>query len=167
MNTPIDPWLERARAGWSSLAIRERRVLAAGCAALALVLLYVGLWEPLAAVRTQRHADLQAARALAVRIEQLASVAPRAGAAPASAGQSLLAVVDQSAKASALNKPPSRLQPEGDDAVRIWLEDVPFAALMRWLGDLHVRYGVRVDAAEIERESGPGLVNARLTLMRN
>ena len=82
------------------------------------------------------------------------------------AGQSLLAVVDQSRKASALTKPPSRLQPEGDGVVRIWLEDVPFDALLRWLADLQLRYGVRVDTADIERESAPGLVNARVTLMR-
>jgi general secretion pathway protein M len=50
--------------------------------------------------------------------------------------------------------------------VRIWLEDVPFDGLVRWLGDLHARYGVRVDNADIERESGPGLVNARLTLVK-
>ena len=51
--------------------------------------------------------------------------------------------------------------------MRIWLDDVPFDALVRWLGDLHTRYGVRVEAANIERESGPGLVSARLTLMRD
>ena len=82
------------------------------------------------------------------------------------ANQSLLSIVDQSRRASSLTKPPSRLQPEGDGIVRIWLEDVPFDALLRWLADLQLRYGVRVDSADIERESAPGLVNARVTLMR-
>lgn len=162
----MNEYLERARAGWTTLAARERLVLAVGGAVLALVVLFLGIWEPLAAARHQREVELRAARALAVQLEQLAAAAPRAGAAPAGAGQSLLAVVDQSAKASALNKPPTRLQPDGDNAVRLWLEDVPFDALVRWLGELHARYGVRVEAAEVERESGPGLVNARLTLMR-
>ncbi|MGH8482382.1 MAG: type II secretion system protein GspM, partial [Nevskiaceae bacterium] len=112
--------------------------------------------------------ELRAARALAVQLEQLAMTAPRQGSGPAAgAGQSLLAIVDQSRKASAIQQPPSRLQPDGDDTVRLWLEDVPFEALVRWLGELHTRYGVRVDAVEVERESGPGLVSARLTLMRN
>lgn len=163
----MNPTFERLRAGWSSLAERERRVLGAGGIVLALVILYLGAWEPLAATRQQRQVELQAARALATQLEQLALAAPRGATGPAvGAGQSLLAIVDQSRKASAIDKPPSRLQPEGDDTVRIWLEDVPFEALVRWLGDLHARYGVRVDSADIERESGPGLVSARLTLVR-
>jgi general secretion pathway protein M len=163
----MSPYLERARAWWSSLAERERRVLAGGGLVLALVILYLGAWKPLAATRHERQVELQAARALATQLEQLATVAPRGTAGPAAgAGQSLLAIVDQSRKASAVDKPPSRLQPEGDDTVRLWLEDVPFDALVRWLGDLHARYGVRVDSADIERESGPGLVSARLTLVR-
>jgi general secretion pathway protein M len=164
----MNAYLERARAWWASLAERERRVLGAGAVALGLIVLYTAAWDPLATARQRRALDLQSARALAVQLESLAGVAGRGGA-PAIQGkdQSLLAVVDQSRKASALTKPPSRLQPEGDNTVRIWLEDVPFDALVRWLGDLQTRYGVRVEAADIERESGPGLVNARLTLMRS
>lgn len=164
----MNAWIERARAWWASLADRERRVLAAGGGALALIVAYTAVWEPLAGARHEREAELRAARALAVQLEQLAVAGPRPGVgAAAGAGQSLLAIVEQSRKASALDKPPSRLQPEGDDSVRIWLDDVPFDALVRWLGDLHTRYGVRVDSADIDRESGPGLVNARLTLIRS
>lgn len=163
----MNAYLERLRGLWAGLAERERRVVGAGAIALGLILVYLLVWEPLAGARTQRVLDLQAARAVAVQLEDLAGVAGHAGR-PAVQGQeqSLLAIVDQSRKTSALTKPPSRLQPEGDTIVRIWLEDVPFDALVRWLGDLQTRYGVRVDAADIERESGPGLVNARLTLMR-
>jgi general secretion pathway protein M len=161
---------ERLRAWWAGLAEREQRILGAGGAVLALVLVYLAVWEPLARARTEREAALAQARALAVLIETLAAEAQRgrpAGAAPvAGLNQSLLSVVDQSRKASAITKPPSRLQPDGDATVRVWLEDVPFDALVRWLNELQTRYGVRVDNADIERESSPGLVNARLTLMR-
>jgi len=158
--------VERLRAWWSGLAERERRVLGGGGVILALVIAYLGVWEPLAGARHRQQVNLAAARALAVQIEALAASAPRGTPALSGTGQSLLAIVDQSSKSSAMAKPPSRLQPEGDNAVRIWLEDVPFDALLRWLGELQSRYGVRVDNADIQRESGPGLVNARLTLMR-
>ena len=159
-------YLERFRAWWSGLAPREQRVLSAGALALGLILVYLALWEPVGKARHARERDLAAARALATRIESLASGrGAGSAAAVAGTGQSLLAVVDQSRRSS-IAKPPSRLQPEGDNTVRIWLEDVPFDGLLRWLGELQTRYGVRVDNAEIERESGPGLVNARLTLMR-
>ena len=163
----MNPYLERVQAWWTSLAERERRVLGGGAVALGLILLYSAVWDPLTTAREQRRLDLQDARAVALQLEQLAGAAPRSTGAPAGAGQSLLAIVDQSHKASTIGKPPSRLQPEGDKAVRIWLEDVPFDALVRWLGELQSRYGVRVDAASIQRESGPGLVTATLTLARD
>jgi general secretion pathway protein M len=165
----MNAYLERFRAWWSGLAERERRVLGSGAAVLAVILLYLAVWEPLAGARRDRETALSEARALAVLLETLAAEAQRGhgpGGPTAGAGQSLLAVVDQSRKASALTKPPTRLQPEGEGMVRIWLEDVPFDALVRWLHDLQTRYGVRVDNADIERESAVGLVNARLTLMR-
>lgn len=161
----MNPAIEQWRARWASLAERERRMLGAGASVLALVIAYVGIYEPVAGARHQRAVALQASRALAARIEQLAA-APRSAAAPAGQGQSLLAIVDQSLKGSAIGKPPSRLQPEGETTVRLWLEDVPFESLVRWLNELQERYGVRVDNAEVERESGPGLVSARLTLAR-
>jgi general secretion pathway protein M len=161
-------WLERVRAWWATLADRERRIVALGGGALGLIVLYLVIWEPLTAAKHRREVDLQAARALAVQLESLALLAPRAagGAPVAGAGQSLLSIIDTTRKSSAVTKAPSRLQPEGDNTVRLWLEDVPFDGLVRWLGDLHTRYGVRVDNADIERESGPGLVNARLTLVK-
>lgn len=161
-------WVERFRVWWATLVDRERRVIALGGGALGLIVLYLAVWEPLTGATHRLEVDLQAARALAVQLESLALLAPRAaGSAPqAGAGQSLLSIIDTTRKSSAVTKPPSRLQPDGEDTVRVWLEDVPFDGLLRWLGDLHARYGVRVDNADIERESGPGLVNARLTLVR-
>lgn len=165
----MNPYFERARAWWSALADRERRILSGGAVVLGLILLYLAIWEPVTGARRARETELAQARALAVTLETLAAEAQRGRGARgpvAGTGQSLLAVVDQSRKASSLAKPPSRLQPEGDATVRIWLEDVPFDQLVRWLNELQTRYGVRVDNADIERESASGLVNARLTLMR-
>jgi general secretion pathway protein M len=162
-------YLARFRAWWATLAEREQRVLAVGAVVVGLTVLYLGVWEPVVKAQHDRERALEDARALATMLETLAVEVQRgrgAGGGTAGAGQSLLAVVDQSRRASALTKPPTRLQPEGDATVRIWLDDVPFDALLRWLGDLQARYGVRVDAADIERQSGQGLVSARLTLVR-
>jgi len=163
-------YLERFRAWWSSLAPREQRVLGGGAVVAGLALLYLAVYEPLAKAKRERAQALDDARALAITLETLAVEVQRqrgaGGGAVLGGNQSLLSIVDQSRRASALTKPPSRLQPEGDAIVRIWLEDVPFDALVRWLADLQLRYGVRVDTADVERESGPGLVNARVTLTR-
>ena len=164
----MNAYLERVRAWWNGLADSERRAVALGGAVLALVLLYVAAWQPLTKARHKREVALADARTVATQLELLAGEAQRRRGTGATlgAGQSLLAVVDQSRRASGITKAPSRLEPEGDTTVRIWLEDVPFDVLVRWLSELQLRYGVRVDNADLERESGPGLVNARLTLMR-
>lgn len=159
------------QARWSALGDRDRRVLGSGGAALALILAWLLVWEPLAKARAGREAALADSRALATQLEVLAAELQRGGAARGDgaiqgASQSLLAIVDQSRKASSIQKPPSRMQPEGDGTVRVWLEGVPYDALVRWLNELQVRYGVRVDSADLERKGGPGLVDARLTLMR-
>ncbi|HUR41619.1 MAG TPA: type II secretion system protein M [Verrucomicrobiae bacterium] len=168
MNATLLLYLDRARTRWAALAPREQRILGVGGIVLAGVILFLGVWEPMVAARKERREALDDARAVAAMLEQLAveKQRNRGPAAAGSASQSLLAVVDASRRASGVTKPPSRLQPEGDATVRIWLEDVPFDALLRWLAELQQRHGVRVDTADIERESAPGLVNARLTLMR-
>lgn len=162
-------YLERFRAWWNARAERERQVLSAGAVMLALMVFYLAVWEPLAQSLRQRETALAEARTLAIRLESLAIEVQRtrgSGGTLAGADQSLLAVVDQSGKASRLGKPPSRLQPEGDNMVRVWIEDVPFDAVLRWLNDLQTRYGVRVDSADIERQSAAGMVTVRLTLVR-
>lgn len=158
------------QARWTALSERDRRVLGGGGLALAAILAWLLVWEPLAQARTARETALADARAVATQLETIAAElqrgAPARGGAVQGAGQSLLAVVDQSRKASSIQRPPSRLQPEGDTTVRVWLEGVPFDALVRWLNDLQVRYGVRVDSVDLERKGAPGTVDARLTLMR-
>lgn len=159
--------LAQFRAWWASRAERERQMLSAGAAVLALILAWLAVWEPVTSLHHRREKALAEARSLATRLETLA--AESRGVQPAGGGsrqQSLLSVVDQSGKSSGIGKAPSRLQPDGDTTVRVWLEDVPFDAVMRWLGELATRHGVQVADAEIERQSGSGLVNARLTLVR-
>ncbi|HUS24067.1 MAG TPA: type II secretion system protein M [Candidatus Binatia bacterium] len=159
--------LARMRAWWTALAEREQRIVGAGAVAGALLLAWAGLWEPLRHWHGKRVEALDHARAVATRLEA-AAADPRARGAPAASlgGLSLMAAVDQSARAASLGKAPTRIQPDGDQLVKIWLDDVSFDGLVRWLRDLQLRYGVRVDTLEVERRSGAGLVSARLTLVR-
>lgn len=162
--TPV----EQLRARWTALAPTERRTLTIGGIALVPILLYLLAWSPVTRLQHKREVALRDSRTLAVQLERLASEVQsrRGGASPVATNQSLLALVDQTRKSSNITKAPSRLEPEGDTTVRLWMEDVPFDALVRWLGELQTRYGVRVDAADIDRVSGAGLVNARITLMK-
>jgi general secretion pathway protein M len=163
--------LAPARQWFDGLQAREQLFVAAAAAVLALALVYWVLWEPFALWRSRAAADLAASHDLAGRIEQLGAQVQQAqlnGGGPPVVGSdvSLLSAVDQASKDGVLTKPPSRMQPDGDKQVRVWVEDVQFDSLLRWLDDLQNRYGVRVDAVAVERRPTAGTVNARLSLVR-
>lgn len=174
---PIDDALQnlRIRAApaiekYQELQPRERLIVAVGGVVVLLTLIYLILWEPFANARSRQMAELADQRALAERLETIAATVQKARASGVGAiqgrEQSLLTLIDQQGKAPELGKPPSRMQPEGDDEVKVWFEDVPFDALVRWMAQLETRNGVQVTGAELERRAGAGLVNARLTVTR-
>lgn len=159
--------IERLRSALLALAPRERVMVLTGAVVVLVTLLYLLVWEPLTSAHQQRAEGLQRARTLSVRIEQAAAQIKAGGTGRSvDRNQSLVTAVDQTSRSPTLGKAPSRLQPEGDREVKIWFEDVPFANLLRWLQDLETRYGITASSAEIERGGAPGLVSARLTLVR-
>ena len=74
----------------------------------------------------------------------------------------LLKTVTDSADKSGM--PLQRFEPSGNQAMRIWLEQVPFTDLTQWLAHLETKYGIVVDQASLDRADEPGLVDARITL---
>jgi general secretion pathway protein M len=73
-----------------------------------------------------------------------------------------LTAIDRTAKASRLADAMKRLQPDGDDRVRVWLEDASFDDVMQWLYNLEQRQGVRAVSAVFEAKDQPGRVDGRL-----
>ena len=57
-----------------------------------------------------------------------------------------------------------RFEPSGENAIRLWLEDVPFASVAAWLEQLRNDHGVVIDQAAMDRDEQPGTVSVRLTL---
>lgn len=150
----------------AALQPRERRMLLVAGIVVALAFLYLVAWEPVARARVDSAMRLDAARSTAAQIARLAASAP-AHAAPGLAsmnGQSLLTAVDRASRGVAGLAPPSRLQPDGADKVRVWFDRVSFDALMRWMQALQTKDGVVVDALDVSRRDDAGHVEARLTL---
>lgn len=161
-----EPLLARYR----ELLPRERLIVGLGVLLLAATLVYLALWEPFAKARSRQEAALADERALAERLEVIGAAVNKARASGQGqiqgGGQSLLTLVDQAGRAPELGKAPTRLQPEGETEVRVWFEDVSFDNLSRWLNKLQTGSGVTVINADIEKRAAPGVVNARLTLVR-
>ena len=77
-------------------------------------------------------------------------------------GQSLVAQVNKSAQNARIEL--DRLQPQGDDQVSVWFEEVQFNALMQWLGQMRNSLGISVNQISAEKIEKAGRVNARLVL---
>jgi general secretion pathway protein M len=152
-------------AWYAKLSERERQmVLFGGIAALVLLLLAVVL--PLSrniSQARQRVTNKQADLAfIQSAVPQLAAAGPGIGTAATS--DSLVVLIDSSARESGLGKSLSSSQPTADKGLRIRLDHVPFDALVAWLARLSQSHGVRVDSAEIESAGEVGFVNAGLVL---
>ena len=145
------------------LSGRERSMVLAGAAIAALIVI-AGILIPLdrsVAQAQQRiarkHADLSWMQSVA---PELAQAAPP----PSASGESLLLIVDRSARESGLAGALSGSEPGGPGSLSVRLEKAPFDTLIAWLARLAQQNGVTVDSATIERAGGPGLVNAAIVL---
>ncbi|MDH3899450.1 MAG: type II secretion system protein M [Gammaproteobacteria bacterium] len=152
----------------AGLAPRERIIVYAAAALLAVILVYAILVQPLyskydrlvSSVAQQRE-TVQWMQQNAVTVRQLKGANP---AAEGLAGRSLLSVTDATARAAKLGPALKRVEPEGSDAVRVWLDAAAFDVVVGWLEVMSSRYGADVDSITLERAEAAGRVNVRLTL---
>ena len=156
-------------ARWQALAARDRFVLGVGGGLLALMLGWAFVWYPLAQGQSSLAAKLTAAEANLAFMQQAAAGLRAARASGATGvfdrgGQSLLALVDRSAREAGLGAALRRVEPLQDVRVAASFEGANFDAFAGWLESLHQRYGVTVDELQVDRKPGVGLVDARVTL---
>ncbi|MGE0113564.1 MAG: type II secretion system protein GspM [Steroidobacteraceae bacterium] len=152
-----------------ALQPRERLVIGAGTVLVLLTAIYTLGLAPLYKAVNERHArvtqkqqDLVWMQSVAARLNALSSTMPAAS----SGSESMVVLIANSATSGNVANALTGQTPEGPNGVRVRFENVPFDALVVWLGGLQKGYGIHVKAAEINRSAQPGLVNANLTLAR-
>jgi general secretion pathway protein M len=152
-----------------SLEPRERMMLAAGTALLVLFLLYILVWSPLHSGYDDLKNKVKEQRATALWMHESAQTLTSLkrssnSAARGLGGKSLLSVADSTARAGGLGSALKRVEPEGSDSVRVWLDGAPFDVVMKWLSTLSTIHGVNAETVTMERSDAAGRVSARLTL---
>ena len=152
------------RAWYASLAERERRFVNLGAIG-AVVLLVIGVVMPLNSKIYQARQRVETKRGDLAFIQsvlpQLAAAGPATNVATP---ESLVVLIDSSARESGLGKALTNSQPTPDKGLRIRLDRAPFDAMVAWLARLSQQHGVRVESAEIESAGETGYVNAGLVL---
>ena len=152
----------------AGLEPRERAIVYVAAALLAVILIYSIFIQPLystydklvSSVDQQRE-TVQWMQQNATTVRQLKGANPAAG---GLGGRSLLSVTDAAARKAKLGPALKRVEPEGSDAVRVWLDAAAFDAVVGWLEVMSSRYGADVDTITLERAEAAGRVNVRLTL---
>ncbi|HYB32411.1 MAG TPA: type II secretion system protein M [Steroidobacteraceae bacterium] len=147
----------------AALSARERRLVVGGGVLAALLVLF-GILLPLD--RSVAHAQQRLAKKHA-DLSWMQSVAPEIAASappPAATGESLLVIVDRSARESGLAGALAGSEPGGAGSLSVRLEKAPFDTLVAWLARLAQQNGVTVDSVNIEKAGAPGQVNAAIVL---
>lgn len=158
------------KAYFDNLSQRERYMVIVAGVALVLFIAYALVWRPVvgnARAVEQRlaaqEAELQWMRQAAAEVRQLRGSAGAANQTQAG-GTSLLSLVERTARQGKLAPAVRRVQPDGQNGVRIWLENAAFDDLLVWLHQLASAHGVGLSEISVQRQQGPGIVNGRLLL---
>jgi general secretion pathway protein M len=144
---------------------RDQRVLVIGCVVVALILL-VGIFLPLQRKLREADSALQQQQADLEWMTQVGPALAAAGPGPAAVAtaDSLVVLVDTSARESGLGQALTGTQPAGDGSMRVQLEGADFNAVTNWVSRLSTQHGVRVEAATITASNSPGIVSATVRL---
>lgn len=150
---------------WANLSARDRRVLACGAALAAVLLFWALAWTPLAASRaTLREQAVANEEALAWMRPAVRELAARGGAALRRPdGRSLLARVDAGVREAGLGGSLIGLEPQGARQVRVQFGGADFDVLVAWL-ERQAAAGIGIEELSIQRASGAGRVDARVSL---
>lgn len=156
-----------AKQYWANLQPRERHTLLGGGIALGLLMLYTLLVDPMQqelkrleqSVESQQQ-TLEWMQQAASEVKQLQRTSPGA---KSFSGQSLMSVIDASARSTGLAGAIKQLKPEGQ-GVKVRLEGAAFDDMLRWLGQLNAKQGISVTGLVMEHLPQPGRVNASVVL---
>lgn len=158
LTVKISTWL-------ATLSERERRLVTWGGSAAVVVLVLALLVLPLYSAANGAEGRVERKRNDLAWMQSVAGELRAAGPADASA-QSLVLIVDQTARSAGLAGALRDTQPSGTGGIRIRLESAPFDVIVGWVADLAQRHGLIVESATVDRTSRVGVVNASLIMRK-
>jgi general secretion pathway protein M len=145
-----------------SLSERDRKMLLIGAGVIALLLLY--LLIQLDTSVSSAHKRIKKKQEDLAWVQTAAPEIAAAGPVGSTNGQSLLVIVDRSARESGLGTALAGSEPSGSNGLSVRLQKAPFDTLIQWLSRLSQQNGIRVDSASIDAAGDPGVVNAAIVL---
>jgi general secretion pathway protein M len=148
---------------YTALTVREQRMVLVGAVALLGIVLFSVLL-PLDQAVAKARTRLEQKRADLTWMQTVAVPALRNAPAPSAANESLLVVIDRSAREARLDTAMRGAEQGAGGSLSLRLEKAPFDTLVGWLARLAQQNGVVIESATIEKTGDSGLVNAAIVL---
>jgi general secretion pathway protein M len=152
------------KAWFANLQPRERWILLGGGIVGLIILLWGGIYKPLGDGAAELRESVAAKQRLLVDLARVAGSSSATGAAPTGTQQTLVVLVDTTAREHGLTFP--RMRPDGPDGIAVTFSNAPFDELLEWLVSLQGTHAVAVESASFTTARERGLVNGQLFLRR-
>jgi len=156
---------------WNQLKPSERTIISVGGIILSVLILYLAVLEPFMLKTEEYTAKISKQKSqnewlkkASMEVKQL-QVSAGGPSTKRKAGESLLVVVDRTAKQNKLADSLKRVEPDGSERVRVWLDNAPFDVVAKWLGLLHSNYQLEIESAVFDKVEVVGRVNVRLVII--
>ncbi|GMG88234.1 type II secretion system protein M [Biformimicrobium ophioploci] len=152
---------------WHAISDSDRRALMLLSLFLGGIIAVYGVLLPARGFFLSAHESLDDQKALISFMRSNEAVLKKAASASGSANPTadgtMLQRVTQAAKLHNLTI--KRFEPEGDNRIRLWVEEARYDALNHWLDGL-LKEGFNVQSMNLDALPKEGMVSARLTLDR-
>ncbi|RTR37392.1 type II secretion system protein M [Shewanella canadensis] len=152
--------MENLKAWWNGLILREQQLVGTCAVVLVVGIFYWGIWTPISNAEIDAERRLQAQESTLNFVKQTANkiAGLKQSGTQSKFNGSLSAAVNQSAGAFGLEI--TRMQPQGNK-IQLWMDDVPFDALLGYLNELVQEKGLSLDSIDLAESDVPGLVRVR------
>ena len=156
---------------WNQLKPSERTIISVGGIILTVLILYLAVLEPFmkkteeyTAKISKQEIEIEWLKKASLEVKQL-QASSSGVTTQRHAGESLLVVVDRTAKQNNLEDSLKRVEPDGSDRVRVWLDNAPFDEVAKWLSLLQSNYQLDIESAEYDKVEMVGRDNVRLVMI--
>ena len=147
-------------AWWNSLAYREQQLLGVCSVILVIGIFYWGIWSPISNAEYDAQQDVLKEQRDLTAVKQKANriLALKKSGAKTTRGGSLSSIVNSTASAYGLTI--TRMQPQSNK-IQVWMDEVPFDALLGYLDDVVQKKGLSLDNLDIAETDAAGIVKVR------
>ncbi|PCJ20474.1 MAG: hypothetical protein COB04_04260 [Gammaproteobacteria bacterium] len=164
----LSPVLNSAESWFYKLEARDRNALLVLSVFLGIAILYFGVWFPAKNGLAEAEEDYRKQAELvtwmvANETQAKAVGSSLSGSSSKKLSGSLYKVVNQVARKKSMSL--KRYEPDGNDKLRVWLENVSFNQFVSWMQEL-VQRGIIVSNVSVESQDAVGKINAKIIFKR-